>query len=377
MALKTIEQAATLLRESQAPLIIIPEQPSIDAVAGALALLLVLEQMNKKPAVVAPGFTLPETHAFLHRSQEVGTSLSALRDLVISVNTTKVPLESLRYQVEKDQVKIFLTPKKQYFTPQDVSLNGGDFVYDAIVVLDAPSLTQLGQAYHDSPDFFYHTPLINIDHHPDNTRYGQIHLIDLVANSVSEILYELVRDLGEQYLTEHVATNLLAGIISKTQAFQAHTVTPRSLAIASQLVNAGARRNDIVQHLYQTKTLPMLRLWGRALMTLKTDADQTVIWSVLRRSDLTETQTNPDDAAGVLDELMVSSPVSQYYALFVEAEAQTEVYISVRPGAPTSNFPQELQARGDFAFAGKFNGTLDQAEQRVLEILRTQPRPKK
>ncbi|MBI5466619.1 MAG: hypothetical protein HY975_00175 [Candidatus Kerfeldbacteria bacterium] len=368
MELTLLEQAAALLQTSRTPVIILPQAPSSDALAGGLGLLLILERLGKKARVVSPEFSLPAGHDFLPKSTAVEQRLSALRSFIITVDLSRTKLDSLSYAVDGNKLNIFLSPRGGFYEASDVTTSSGNYAFDAIITIDLPSPEALGPLYHENTEFFYHTPTLNIDHHASNTRYGHVNLVDVVASSASEIIFELVKILGFEHLDEQVATSLLTGIISKTKAFQADAVTPRSLAVASHLMSAGARRDDIIKHLYQTKSLAGLKLWGRALTKLKTTPDGSVVWSNITSRDFQETKATAEEAMGVLDELMINTPDAKITCLFVEAADGTQVHINTKQQRPPQ-LPSDIVQRSSHYFSGTVRQPLTTAEAQILATL--------
>ena len=369
MELSPLEQASALLRQSTTPLILLPAAPSSDALAAGLGLLLVLEKMGKAAKIVSPNFTLPPGHDFLPKNAAIEQRLSSLRNFVITVDTARTKLDALSYDVRGDRLHIYLAPKQGVYEAKDVTTSAGQFSHDLIIVLDVPSLDLLGALYADNAEFFYQVPVLNIDHHTENGRYGHTNVVDVVASSVSEIIFELLSVMGLEHLDEQVATSLLTGIISKTKVFQNQLVTPKSLAVASHLMSAGARREEIIKHLYQTKTLPTLKLWGRALGRLQTAQAGRVVWTTVTADDLATTGTAAEDAAGVIDELMTEAAQADATCLFVETEAGIITHLMLRqPGTPTQSI-QGLEPRGERYYLGTLPGQLEPVAQRVLDAL--------
>ncbi len=369
MDANTFAAAAHLVRESRTPLISIPERPSTDAVAAALALLLVLERRGQRVKVVSPRFKLPASHAFLPKSEAITHNLTSLRDFILTVSLKRAKLETLRYDIQGQDLRIYLTPKTGFFEPSDLTTTAGAFAHDAIILLDAPKLEALGQLHTDNPEFFYHTPILNIDHHTDNARFGHVNLVDVVATSVSEIVFELIKTLGSELINEQVATTLLAGMMSTTKAFQSQRVTPRSLAVASHLVAAGAQRETIIRHLYQTRSVATLRLWGRALSRLETNPAKTVVWTEISAEDLHQTGATLDQAAGLLDELLVSAPGARFYCLLIEGPGQVEVHLVHPTGQPPAGLPEALQSRSPEMMSGSLPGQLAEVRPGLIERL--------
>lgn len=349
-------QAVTLLRNSTTPVVIIPKNPTTDALAAAIALLVTLEKLGKNTRIVSPDFTLPPGHGFLSKSDAIHHDLASLQNFIITVDLRKTKLEALSYDVRDDQLHIYLDPKRGFFEPENVQTSTGPYAYDLIITLDLPDLHQLGQLHQDNAEFFFRTPILNIDHHPTNTQYGHVNHIDITDCSVSESVFEIIKDLDQSLLDEHIATSLLAGIISKTKVFQTNTVTPRSLAIASHLMAAGGRRDEIIRHLYQTKNLPTLRVWGRALSNLKASPDGRVIWSIVTPDDLSASAATPADAAGVIDELMVNAPSAEVIMLFVAAPGGTMVHLHHQTGAALPVLPTEIIRQSPQYLQGQIPG---------------------
>jgi hypothetical protein len=272
--------------------------------AAGLALLLVLEKMGKSVKIVSPNFTLPPGHDFLPKNTAIEQRLTSLRQFVISVDVGRTKLDALSYGVRGDRLHIYLSPKQGIYEAKDVTTSAGKFAHDVIVVVDVPSPEQLGGLYDDNAEFFYQVPVVNIDHHPENSRFGNANVVDVVASSVSEIVFELMSVLGKDHLDEHIATSLSPVLFLKRgvpkQARHAALVVD-----ASHLMSAG-RVERSIQHLYQTKTLPTLKLWGRLLVVYK---PRVMAESFGQRSPLTIFRARPrqQGCGWVLDELMTEA----------------------------------------------------------------------
>lgn len=326
------EQILGLIKQNSSVLICLPEDPSTDAIAAGLALLSGIEKLGKRGKVVSHGFKLPQNHSFLPKSEEVFSDISTLRKFIISVDVSTVPVEELSYSIENNSLNIYLTPKDGHFSAKDVTTSDGNYGFDMIIVLDSPDLESLGAIHERNAEFFYHTPIINIDHSTANDHFGQVNLVNVTATSTSEIVFELMKEWGENILDEYIATNLLSGMITKTKSFQSGSVTPRSLAIASHLISQGARREEIVKNLYQSKKISTLKLWGRALSKLEHDATHGIAWSVLTQEDFASTKAQPEELHDVIDELIINTPEAKHVFLVTEHEnGRVEVVVSVAP----------------------------------------------
>ncbi len=374
---KKEEHILNLIKGSSSVLIALPENPSTDAISSGLAIAAVLEKMEKRGRIVSSGFELPSNHSFLPKSDEIFDDLSALRKFIISLDLSKKSVESLSYNIEDNALKIYISPKDGYFTKKDLSTEEGDYSFDLIITVDTPQLEKIGRIYEMNADFFYHTPVINIDHTIENDHYGQVNLVQVTATSTSEIVFELIQNWGEQILDEQIATSLLSGMISKTKSFQSGAVTPRSLSIASHLISQGARREEIVKHLYQSKQISTLKLWGRVLSKLEADSEYKIVWSVLEKSDFADKKTSEADVPDVIDELIINTPDARNVFILSGpgaggAEATTG-WISVAPFINAKELFSELYPTGSEHFI-TFSSTtpVTELQQMILKRLRSQ-----
>jgi len=328
MAKSPVQQIKETIQKAKNMVVVLPKSPSVDAIASSLGLAMVLRKINKKVKVVCSDYQVVPAHRFLPKSKEIHSDLTALRKFIISLDISKTKVNELSYDMNGDKLDIFISPKDGFFESRDVSTSASSFEYDLIIMIDAQDLESAGRIYENNTEFFYHTPIINIDHNPANEHFGQINLVDLVATSTSEIVFELLKNLNKEAIDEYIATNLLAGIISKTRSFQSKAVTPKSLSIASYLIENGARRDEIIKHLYQTKSLATLKLWGRVLARLRTDLAGQIVWSLLNMQDFERSGASEDDLEGVIDELIVNTTGAEVIVLFFERK-ENEISVIV------------------------------------------------
>src|SRR5262245_3735773 len=105
---------------------------------------------------------------------------------------------------------------------------------------------------------------INIDHHHDNTRFGDVNLIVPDASSTGEVLNDVLRELGVE-ITPEIAEPLYIALVTDTGRFQYTNTTPRALRLAADLVEAGADVHRVFQGVYESVEFAKLKLLARAL----------------------------------------------------------------------------------------------------------------
>lgn len=302
MSLPTQEQFKQFIDKSKDVLILIPENPSGDAVGSAWALYYFLAKKNIN-ATVAFSNHLEKKYNFLPKPEKILTEISGARDLVLSFNTTYNKIHNFRTEELPDKFNIYLTPEKGMVDPRDFSFILAKFKYDLMVVIDSPDFEKLGKLYEKNPDLFFEVPIINIDHRSDNDNFGQINLVDTTASSCSEILSHALEEIDANLIDTNIANCLLTGIISATESFQNKKTTPKSLQVAADLMAKGADQQVIIRWLYKTQPLHILKLWGRAMTNLNWDEQTKMAWVIFSIEDFVQSRSNPDDVLLVLEKL--------------------------------------------------------------------------
>lgn len=353
-------------------LIVLPQNLTGDGIGAGLALRGFLLKQGKEPEVVCSKGDLAPFQ-FLPGIDSVKNEIEAVQSFVVSVRTQSVALEELSYEQMADRVDIFLKPKNGKFAKDDVSFRTARFPYDLIFVLDTPSLEHLGEVYEQNTDLFFETPVINIDHHPNNEQFGEINHVDMTATATTEILTTLFENFEASLIDEEVATNLLLGIIAETNSFQHVKTTPHAFLKASSLISWGARQQDIVKELYKTKNIPTLKLWGRALARLREVPALDLAYSLVNVSDLTKTGTGQNDVLPVMKELSASLRERKIIMLLAEV-AQGDIwgYFRLHPNVKAQILTGVLGGQMLNGNLGMFrikDRELEQAEKETLQKL--------
>jgi len=289
-----------------------------DAVASALSLYYFLKKIGKHPDLLAEANQVGQLFSFLPNFQQIQNRPANGRDLIISVNLEEAEIAQVKHHLSNNKLELCVTPSRGTINPQNVSAKTGNFPYDLIITADCRDLESLGQIYDDNPELFYQTTIINIDHHPANEEFGQINLVELTTVATTEIIYNLISEYDRQIIDEDLATCILTGIIAKTRSFKTANVTPAALTAVAQLISLGGRRDEIINQLYRSRNLSVLKLWGVTLARLKSALDHSLVWSLIAAEDFKKTGTTPTDLAEVVEELIVNIPQAKAIALLYE-----------------------------------------------------------
>ncbi|MBW6440709.1 hypothetical protein K0B03_01595 [Patescibacteria group bacterium] len=307
MGFSSKEQIIDQINKSETILLCMAKNPTGDALGAALGFYLALKKLGKKTDVVCPTAIL-EKFSYLPSSQLITHKLEGARDYIFSVDIRKDKLQQLRYEVEDNKLKIFITAKNGDLKEKNISLESSKFKYDLIIVLGTSDLENLGSLYDENPELFYEAPIINIDNSPSNEYFGKINLVDVAVSSTSEIVHGIISGIDEKLIDDKVATNLLTGIIIKTDSFQNKNTTPKAFLAAASLITKGANKEEIIRYLYKTKSISTLKLMGTIMSNLKYNSQHKLGWSIVEDEDFLRTNTSPENINLVVNELANSSP---------------------------------------------------------------------
>ena len=327
------KQIIDLLKRNE-KILILPSSPADgDCLGSAISMYLILKKLGKSPTVVCED-TIPDLLKFLPNIQIVGSKVLSSKDLVINIDCSMAQIDTIKTKKVGDLTQLIITPKGEgHFTHRDIQLNKGEIDFDLLITVDTAELSQLGSFYEEHISIFQELPSINIDHHVSNTHFGKINYVDIMASSTTELLLPLYEEMEKvkkiSLIDEDIATLLLTGIITDTGSFQNANTTPRAFAKAAELVAYGARQQEIIQHIYKTKQLSQLKLWGRVLSKIQTDQSHRIVWSTVSQQDLKDTESKIEQTGDIIDELMTNAPGAEVILLIKEKEDNV-VSVSVR-----------------------------------------------
>jgi len=183
---------------------------------------------------------------------------------------------------------------------------------DAVVVLECGDLARTGLTGFDG------LAVINIDHHPGNSGYGETQWYDGSAAACGEMVYEIIAELGVP-LTADMATQLFVAVVTDTGSFRYAGVSPRTFSISARLLEAGADPVSVARKLFDSHTLGRLRLQGAVLQTLEIDPSGRLAILTLTDAVLAASGGTPEETDGLIN-LPLGVKAIQAAVFFKEAE---------------------------------------------------------
>jgi bifunctional oligoribonuclease and PAP phosphatase NrnA len=246
-----LEQAAAELRAGERFLLTAHEGPDGDALGSLLGMHHLLTQLGKDSVMfmAAKEFPLPIEYRFL-------------------------PLEEVFHEPPADmadRIVVFLDCGNIDRMPVDFLTAGGNRI-------------------------------VNIDHHHDNTRFGDLNLVDTEASCTAEIVYELAQLLGAR-VTPEMAAALYVGLVTDTGKFMYENTNARTHRIAAELIEAGVAVDETYRRLYEHVPIEKLRLVARALEGVEYHCEGRLALSYITAADYEATGAGEEMTEGIIDHL--------------------------------------------------------------------------
>ena len=144
--------------------------------------------------------------------------------------------------------------------------------------------------------------IINIDHHHDNTCFGDINLVEIGASCTAEIVYDLAL-LLEAKITPEIASALYVGLITDTGKFMYENTNAHTHRVAADLIEAGVNVDETYRRLYEHVPLEKLRLVSRALEKIQSHCDGRLVLSYISMGDYEATGAGEEMTEGLIDHL--------------------------------------------------------------------------
>jgi len=239
-------QVVERLKEAQNVLVTVSNNPSVDQLSAAIGLTLMLNKLGKHSTAVFSG-QVPSTIQFLKPEDTLEQNTDSLRDFIISLDKSKA--DKLRYKVEEDVVKIFITPYKTSLSQNDLDFSQGDFNVDVVMALGVDQREHIDQAIMAHGRILHDATVIGVMAGQAPVDVGSINWQDPAASSLSEMLVSISEAFQSGLLDGQMATAFLTGIVAETDRFSNDKTSPKVMTMSAQLMAAGANQQLIATEL--------------------------------------------------------------------------------------------------------------------------------
>lgn len=260
-------------------------------------------------------------------------------------------------------------PSKYQFLPDSEKIHsieslGKDKSWDHVIVLDASNPERIGQVQ----DFIREgVEVINIDHHPGNTAFGNYYYIDPDQSSTVELVFRLY-ELCELTVTPKIAETVYTGIMCDTGCFRYSNTNAQSLELSAQMVRFGVVPSEVFGLVHNRHSDHTLRSLGRAFSRIEFDLDKHVVGMFLTQKDLQEyPETDTEGFVNYL--LMIKDTQIQYFAKEVAPNCYRVSFRS-RCDVDVNAIAGHFSGGGHAKAAGCFiEGNMEQVRDQIVKSL--------
>lgn len=259
---KTRQQIVEKVKSSTNILVTVSNDPSVDALSAALGLTVMLNKMGKHATAVFSG-TIPPAITFLDPEKTFEATIDSLRDFIIALDKEKA--DHLRYKVEGDVVKIFITPYRTTITSDDLDFSQGDYNVELVLALGVDNQEHLDGALEAHGRILHDASVVTISAGSEASKLGNLDWHDDQASSLCEMLVGLGDSLksDKTLLDQQIATALLTGVVASTDRFSNTRTSSKAMTVAAQLMAAGADQQLIAAKLQESHAIGELSSVGQ------------------------------------------------------------------------------------------------------------------
>ena len=302
--------------------------------------------------------------------------LKSIGKNVLLINDSAFPelLNFLLYEKNKVHDNIIKSDRKPTFpsTYSKYILNASEYnakeniCFDVAIILDTPNIDRLGKTHHIIPK---ETTLINIDHHISNENFADLNWVCPDACSTGEMVYYYLKETHQQ-ITDKIATALYTSILTDTGRFVHSNTTPKSLRIASDLIEHGADPAYIAKQIYQTNTYEILKLQSMAIDKLKLEANGQIAITWLTKNMIKNSNLKENVDTQLLIDIPSSIQNVSVAILLKEMEESNDIKVSLRSknNVDVNRIAQQFGGGGHLKASGcEIPGTIEEVHRKVVK----------
>lgn len=288
-AVSVIDNVVSKIYEAKNILIALSSDPSVDELAAAIGLSIYFDKMGKRTTAIYSG-TTPNALEFLNPEEQFTASTDALQDFVVAIDKNKA--DHLRYKIDGNYVKVYITPYGAKIGEEDLEFSYGDYNVDLVIALDVSNGIDLDDALREHGRIMHDATVINITTGQPG-KFGEIEWNEQSMSSISEMAAELSYAFGADYpVGKDEATAYLTGIVAATDRFSNSKTTPTTMLTASKLMKSGANQQLIAKNI----TAEVDNAMFQNLVNSQGEDQMSVVHAEETGEEELPPKTNPEEA---------------------------------------------------------------------------------
>ncbi len=197
--------------------------------------------------------------------------------------------------------------------------------FDAAIIMECSDLARTGVTGLER------SFVINIDHHPGNSGYGQINWFDASAAACAEMVFDLIHALDVP-LSKEIATHIYLAILTDTGSFHYSSISPRTFDICRKTLEAGVDPVLVARNVYDSNNMGRLKLFGAVLSAMQVDATGRIAVVYLDQEMARTAGGTYEDTEGLINLPLTVKEVQA--VVFFKHIAGNEYRVSMRSKGP-------------------------------------------
>lgn len=234
--------------------------------------------------------------------------------------------------------------------------------YDVALVLDSSDIDRVGDKLNLRE---VAASIINIDHHPDNTHFGNINFVEN-SSSVAEQVYQMAKYFKVE-LDRNMAECLYIAIITDTGNFRYENTSEATFSMVAELIKHGVCTHEVTTRIYDSKSIPSIRISALALSQLEFSDDRKLAWTVVSEEMMHKAGAKGEDLIGLVDQIRSIDGVEVAILFKEEDEGKVKINFRSKHRINVSEIAKHFGGGGHIKAAGAIiDGSLEKVKHRVV-----------
>jgi phosphoesterase RecJ-like protein len=211
--------------------------------------------------------------------------------------------------------------------------------------------------------------MVNIDHHRDNTNFGNVNIVSSTAAATGQIIYDYFSHLKIDFPAS-VAEALYAAILTDTGGFRFSNTTSAVLKICADLCDRGADPSAIYDKVYASFSPQGMMLQSRIWSTLAFHHNAAVCSMEMPYDLIEQVGATYGDSEGMADLTIIAEGVD-VGILMKYGPAQTHFSLRSRGRIDVGKIAKSIEGGGGHSCAAGCTMSLPlaQAKPKMLAIV--------
>lgn len=240
------------------------------------------------------------------------------------------------------------------------------FKHDMVFALDSPTTARTSDYVKRENG----RPVVNIDHHPTNERYGDVNIVDDGASAAAVLVYRFLESVAPESITAGVADYLYLGVLMDTGGFRFQNTNAETFRTAARFVELGARPHEMAHEFIYAKKFSTLKLLAEALESLEMHGGGKVAAMSISQRMLERAGGSMSDTEGFVDYAASIDDVELAVLLREVGEGEVRVSLRSRNNHDVASLAERYGGGGHRNAAGlTIRGDLDSARSLMIGSL--------